>query len=237
MRAAMSLRELISLVTKREDASVGTGVSLQEIDRAQAGLGVTFPPELREYLSALGQLSVGHLDFYGLGPSVPRYLLLDAMTLVERHESECPLPHGLVPLQNDGAGNLYCIDTSAKTLGRIVFWDHEGGVKQKPEVVASSLGAWLLERLRTAMTNEELEAIEARAQAASPAPWRSFLAGRDHTSGSSFIMTGEGAARGADIELSGATAADFDFIAHARQDIPLLVAEVRALRARLHRAR
>lgn len=84
------------------------------------------------------------------------------------------------------------------------------------------------------MTNEELEA---RALAASPGPWRSLLEGRDHTSGSSFIMTGEGAARGDDIELTGATPADFDFIAHARQDIPRLVAEVRALRAELHRER
>ena len=45
-----------------------------------------------------------------------------------------------------------------------------------------------------------------------------------------FIKTGEGAARGDDIELRGATDADQDFIAAARQDVPLLVAEVCALR-------
>jgi hypothetical protein len=54
--------------------------------------------------------------------------------------------------------------------------------------------------------------------------------GRDHTSGDSFIMTGEGDSRGDDIELNGATPVDQDFIAHARQDIPRLLAEVQRLR-------
>jgi len=43
-------------------------------------------------------------------------------------------------------------------------------------------------------------------------------------------MTGEGDARGPDIELTGATAADQDFIAHARQDVPRLLAEIERLR-------
>jgi hypothetical protein len=85
------------------------------------------------------------------------------------------------------------------------------------------------------MTNElneslDLASIEARCDRASPGPWRSMIEGRDHTSGSSFIMTGPPGHRGNDIELSGATDADQDFIAHARQDIPRLLAEVRRLR-------
>ncbi|NOT54786.1 MAG: hypothetical protein HOP18_09300 [Deltaproteobacteria bacterium] len=80
------------------------------------------------------------------------------------------------------------------------------------------------------MTDEDIDAIHARCAAATPGPWRSYVEGRDHTSGDSFIMTGEGDSRGEDIELSGATPADQDFIAHARQDIPRLLAEVRRLR-------
>jgi hypothetical protein len=63
-------------------------------------------------------------------------------------------------------------------------------------------------------------------RAAAPGPWKSFVEGRDHTSGSSFIAT-----PGSDIELTGATAADQDFIAHARQDVPRLLDEIRRLRA------
>jgi hypothetical protein len=80
------------------------------------------------------------------------------------------------------------------------------------------------------LTVEELAAIKARCEAATPGPWKPCIEGRDHLSGSSFIMTGEGAARGGDIELTGATEADYDFIAHARQDIPRLLEEVEGLR-------
>jgi hypothetical protein len=72
---------------------------------------------------------------------------------------------------------------------------------------------------------ETLDEIERRCAAATPGPWKSYIEGRDHTSGDSFIMTG-----GNDIYLSGATPADQDFIAHARQDLPALIREIRSLR-------
>lgn len=71
-----------------------------------------------------------------------------------------------------------------------------------------------------------LRDIDLRCKGATAGPWTSFVEGRDHTSGSSFIQTA-----GEDIELSGATEADFDFIAHAREDVPRLLAEVQRLQA------
>lgn len=73
--------------------------------------------------------------------------------------------------------------------------------------------------------DEQLRVIERRCSLATPGPWRSLIEGRDHTSGSSFIQTA-----GEDIYLHGAEIADLDFIAAARQDIPLLIAEIRRLR-------
>jgi hypothetical protein len=75
------------------------------------------------------------------------------------------------------------------------------------------------------LTDAYLQAVEQRLNKAIGGPWTSFVEGRDHTSGSSFIRTAA-----SDIELSGATAADQDFIAHARQDVEALLAEVRRLR-------
>jgi hypothetical protein len=80
------------------------------------------------------------------------------------------------------------------------------------------------------LTSAELETIRARCHEATPGPWKSFVEGRDHTSGNSFIMTGTRGARGNDIELFGATVADQDFIARARQDIPRLIDEIERLR-------
>ncbi len=82
--------------------------------------------------------------------------------------------------------------------------------------------------------DEELDAIQSRCMAATCGPWKSFVEGRDHSSGSNFIMTGTKEMRGPDIELSGATIADQDFIAHARQDIPRLLRELRQLRGSLN---
>lgn len=82
-----------------------------------------------------------------------------------------------------------------------------------------------------ALSELEIAEIDSRCSKATPGPWAPFIEGRDHTSGSSFIMTGPKEAPGEDIELTGATPDDLDFIANARQDVPRLIAEVRRLRA------
>jgi hypothetical protein len=71
----------------------------------------------------------------------------------------------------------------------------------------------------------EINDIKERCEKATPGPWKSYIEGRDHTSGSSFIRTA-----GEDIELTGATTNDQDFIAAARQDVPALIEEVYRLR-------
>ena len=78
------------------------------------------------------------------------------------------------------------------------------------------------------MTEAELSEIEARCAAARGGPWQSWIEGRNHLSGQNVITTS-----GEDIYFSGADAADQDFAAAARQDVPNLVTEVRRLRALL----
>lgn len=85
------------------------------------------------------------------------------------------------------------------------------------------------------MTDEQLAEIRARCEAATPGPWRSLVEGRDFDSGSSFIDTPLADERGQGIEVSGATDADQDFMAAARQDVPDLLSEVDRLRALLRK--
>jgi hypothetical protein len=59
-----------------------------------------------------------------------------------------------------------------------------------------------------------------------------MLEGRDHSSGSSCIQTSTGG-----IDLDGASDADIDFMAHARQDVPYLVSELQRLAGMLRSAR
>lgn len=70
------------------------------------------------------------------------------------------------------------------------------------------------------MTDEELEEILDRCNATSKGIWKSYIEGRDHESGSDFIMVGSGENRGIDIELHGAT----------KQDIPKLIREINRLK-------
>ncbi len=71
-----------------------------------------------------------------------------------------------------------------------------------------------------------LAEIENRCNRTTPGPWKSFIEARDQIIGSDFIQTG-----GNDIYLTGASSDDQDFIASARQDIPLLIGEIRRLQA------
>jgi hypothetical protein len=92
----------------------------------------------------------------------------------------------------------------------------------------------------TEITEAELAAMKARLAATTPPPWQASFEGRDHYSGDSVIFTG-----GQEIYISaedyrgggGHFCADLDFIAHARQDIPRLIAEVERLRSLLPRAK
>lgn len=71
--------------------------------------------------------------------------------------------------------------------------------------------------------------VARRCAAATLGPWVSYVEGREHTSGSNFIMLGDSS----NLELLGATIVDQDFIAHARQDIPILLNEINKLRKML----
>jgi hypothetical protein len=81
------------------------------------------------------------------------------------------------------------------------------------------------------MTDEERQAITARVEAATPGPW---TAGEDvETAGE--IYAGDDRVpvlHGPPFE--GPRTEDMSFIAHARTDVPALLAEVERLRAELH---
>ncbi|RST44616.1 hypothetical protein [Variovorax sp. DXTD-1] len=72
------------------------------------------------------------------------------------------------------------------------------------------------------LDEQRIAAIAARTDAATSGPWKAMLEGRDHSSGSSCIVTAIGG-----IDLDGATDLDIEFMANARQDIPYLIAELR----------
>lgn len=80
------------------------------------------------------------------------------------------------------------------------------------------------------MTSElDLEAIRSRAAAATPGPWEA-------TRTYPFLVLQSGGESAISVNLATDPEPDAAFIAHAREDIPALVAEVERLRANLLRA-
>lgn len=79
------------------------------------------------------------------------------------------------------------------------------------------------------MTDANLNEIETRLASATAGPWRTQIAACDHTDAEdhSAVKGGDGALVSGCIEWE----SDATFIAHAREDIPALIAEVRRLRA------
>lgn len=79
------------------------------------------------------------------------------------------------------------------------------------------------------LEEEELRLIERRWLAASPGPWFTYVANPAIASEGDLTGTREAAL----LQIVGGSAEDVAFIAHARDDIPRLIREVRTLRASL----
>lgn len=145
----MDFLELKTKLLSYKSKQVGKGVDKEKIKQAEKSLGVLFPKSYVSFLTEFGWGGIEHIEVYGLGDEIPEYLDVVKMTLSEREEMEPSLQHHLIPLMNDGAGNHYCLDTS-KMSGEecpVVFWDHEEGKNQIPEIVSSEFVTWFMDMI------------------------------------------------------------------------------------------
>ena len=94
------------------------------------------------------------------------------------------------------------------------------------------------------LTDADLDAIERRAAAASAAPWEPFIFSDRNLNDGDFIRIGALDDSQPDMYVSHDRGGvdvlvpwqDIEIIAHARQDVPALVSEVRRLRAAAQRS-
>ena len=145
----MTFDQLARKLEATPSKAFGQGASAEDVRVASARLGVSLLGGYRRFLERFGWGGVGSFELYGLGSDVPRYLDLVSVTESERTQMSPALPAHLIPLMNDGAGNLYCLDSRTAGEPLIVFWDHEAGEEQEPEPVASDFVSWMEERLES----------------------------------------------------------------------------------------
>lgn len=148
----MDFSAVESLILSASDRDQGQGASEEQLVAAERELGLKISGGYRKFLKRFGWLGIGPTEVYGLGTGVPKHMDLVNITLSERTEMRPRLRQSLIPLMNDGGGNLFCIDaTSVEGESQpVVFWDHDLDVDQTPEQVAPSFEDWLHERLSRA---------------------------------------------------------------------------------------
>ena len=132
-----------------DDTELGSGVSEEEIVNAEKALGISIRGSFRSFLREFGWACPKTIELYGLGKDLPRaYLDLVSTTVSERTEMQPNIPHDLLPLMNDGYGNQYCLDLRhSDGEPEVVFWNHDHGSEQVPEVRAKNYIDWLDEML------------------------------------------------------------------------------------------
>ena len=135
--------EIAARLLDCEHRALGPGAGDDEIAAAERALGVRIEGGYRQFLKRFGWGGAGHIEIYGLGAEVPFHLDVVRVTQSEREEMEPRLQRHLVPVMNDGGGNLYCLDTQMTDEPSIVVWNHTGGAEQIPEVEAKDFNQWL----------------------------------------------------------------------------------------------
>lgn len=143
----MTFDELARELEQSPSKTFGRGASQHDLHAAGARLGMRLTGGYRRFLLRFGWGGVGPFELFGLGADVPSYLDLVAVTESERTEMRPALPVYLIPLMNDGGGNLYCLDSRTEGEPAVVFWDHTAGDGQEPAPVAPDFISWLAERM------------------------------------------------------------------------------------------
>lgn len=132
-----------------EYRTLGTGASKKTIDECEAELGVRVRGGYRLFLERFGWGGVADFEIYGVGAGVPPYLDVVAATRRERADAHPNIPRHLVPIMNNGGGDHACLDTNANPdEPPIVWWRHEDGEDQVPQVEAPDFCSWLSILLR-----------------------------------------------------------------------------------------
>lgn len=138
----MNYDEFRERLRRIDEKEVGAGASVTQIADAERGLGVAFPSEYKRLLEDFGWMAVGSTEIFGLGDDVPEHLNVVGVAIDERTQAHMTIPPNLLPIMNDGGGNLYCVDC-ADAVGSVVVWDHTAGLDD----LGASFVDWLADEI------------------------------------------------------------------------------------------
>jgi hypothetical protein len=85
------------------------------------------------------------------------------------------------------------------------------------------------------LSKEFIDSIKQRCEATTKGPWIASVEGCDHPLGGETLIIRGKDPREDDLYLFGGTVEDYDFVANAKQDIPLLLEEIERLQEEIKR--
>ncbi|WP_175494136.1 SMI1/KNR4 family protein [Herbiconiux ginsengi] len=134
--------ELKAVLSSRRDLERGNGATEAELSAAEMQIG-SIPQEFRQFLMDFGWVILGHYEVFGVGEGITARNDLVSETLNERSYGRIP---NLVPVMNDGAGNLYCVTQDSITPSPVLL----STLDSSPDYVVEQAGfsSWLLNLAR-----------------------------------------------------------------------------------------
>ena len=109
----------------------GTFVPLrdEELDAIEAALGRSLAPEYREFLATYGSCDFDSwVVFPGPEGLLPLGIFFGRTLLAETRDANERLPNGVVPINDDSGGNLFCLALSEPQRGRVYYHHHGVGI-------------------------------------------------------------------------------------------------------------
>jgi hypothetical protein len=115
------------------------------------------PDTYRRFVAEFGWIVAGPIEIFGIGTDVPDFMNMMRLALSERSEMHPPLASHLLPVMNDGGGDLYCIDCSLSDPDPpIVIRDHDTGGLSRARPDADHFTTWLLALVRPLSEDEDI---------------------------------------------------------------------------------
>lgn len=139
----------------------------KELRQLENAIGGPLPEDYRQFLRAYGK------SLFRTGVSCPASTELEPIpfaffyganvsgdgVLATYRFTEGQFPTGIVPIGEDGLGNLYCLATLGPKLGTVYYWDHGVGwegeaeaYRSRNQVVPDSVKYKCLERVASTFT-------------------------------------------------------------------------------------
>ena len=139
-----------------------------DFERLQAALGGALPADYVAFVRECGGIELEHayivLDdgdarrnveaFFGFGEAKYGF---DLHAKLERFSDR--LPHGMLPIASDAAGNLFVLVVAGADAGAVLFWDHDGprDIEAAPDWLRTRIDAELQRRGRPGTADDLVE--------------------------------------------------------------------------------